>query len=135
MLDKRASIIDCALSESGLLSSATDNMKELILPKIQATATFVDIYTSMLSIGVRFSDISKIMTSDAFTELTRLVSSNIFDATTSSYSLKRAIDFFVDLKPLPRVKRDLIKRIFTNGDEKTRIVSSMSDTEVDGSSE
>ena len=111
-LNIRASVIDCALSQSGLLSSATDNMKELILPKINATAQFVDIYTSLLATGVSFSEIANIMTSPMFTEMSRLTQSNILDVTTSGYRLKTALEFFLNNRPLPRVKRPLIEDAF-----------------------
>lgn len=111
-LGDRASVVDTALSESGLLSSATDNMKELILPKINATAQFVDIYTTLLATGIPFADIATIMTSPMFTEMSKLTQFNLLDKTTSGYRLKRALQFYLNENTLPRVKRSLLKEIF-----------------------
>lgn len=111
-LNLRASIIDTALSESGILSSATDNMKELILPKLNATSEFVDIYTSLLSIGVPFDTVANIMTSPMFTEMSRLTQSNLLDGITSGYRLKTALEFFLNMRPLPRVKNAMLQDLF-----------------------
>ena len=111
-LGNRASVIDTALSESGLLSSATDNMKELILPKINATAQFVDIYTTLLATGVPIGEIANIMTSPMFTEMAKLTQSNILDSTTRGYRLKRALEFYLNKNTLPRVKRLMLQDVF-----------------------
>lgn len=46
--------LDAALSLSGLLSAATDNAKELILVKLNATSEFADIYSAGLTTGMSF---------------------------------------------------------------------------------
>ena len=76
-MKKRSNRIDCALELSGLLSSATDNAKLLILSKINATTKFIDIYTVALQMGCTFEEIASLMTHPIFNAMSRLVGSNI----------------------------------------------------------
>ena len=82
-------------SISGLLNAATDNAKELILAKINATSDFVTIYTYLLSIGTPFKTISDIMTSKLFTAVGKLTKMNIFDKNTYHFSVSNAINFYL----------------------------------------
>lgn len=111
-LGDRASIVDAALSDSGLLSASTDNMKELILPKLNATAEFVDIYTTLLATGVSFNDIANIMTSPMFTEMSKLTQSNILDNTTKGYRLKKALEFYLNKGTFSRIKKGMLENLF-----------------------
>lgn len=111
-IGRRTSIIDTALSESGLLSASTDNMKELHLPKLNATSQFVDIYTSLLATGISLSEIANIMTSPMFTEMVRLTQPNLLDPTTKGYRLKRALEFFLNKNTLSYVKKPLLQQLF-----------------------
>ena len=110
--DKQTSFIDTALSESGLLSSATDNMKHLYLPKLNATAQFVDMYTTMLTHGVKLQDIANILTSPLFTAVSKLCQYNIFRNETQGYSVDRALGFYLNEDTLPRVSKSLIAQAF-----------------------
>lgn len=99
---------DSALSLSGLLSSATDNAKELILSKINATSNFVDIYTYLMSIGTPFLNIAEFMQSPIFNKVVQYTNTNIFDPTTKNNKLDRALGFYLNLDSLPIVdKKDL----------------------------
>lgn len=110
--DKQTSLIDTALSESGLLSSATDNMKHLLLPKLNATAQFVDMYTTMLTHGVKFEDIANILTSPLFTAVSKLTQYNIFRSETQGYSIERALGFYLNDDTLPHVNKGLLSQVF-----------------------
>lgn len=61
-----------------LLNAATDNAKELILKKINADATWVDVYTSSLIMGDRLSDIYDIMSDPEIIKITNGYQTSIF---------------------------------------------------------
>lgn len=111
--DKQTSLIDTALSESGLLSSATDNMKHLYLPKLNATAQFVDMYTTMLTHGVKLQDIANILTSPLFTAVSKLCQYNIFRNETQGYNVDRALGFYLNEDTLPHVSKSLLAQAFS----------------------
>ena len=69
---------DISLSSGELLNAATDNAKELILKKINADESFMDIYISGLCIGLNLVDIARIMTSQDVNNLIRQGEANIF---------------------------------------------------------
>lgn len=113
-LQKSSSITDAALSESALLSSATDNMKELILPKLNATAQFVDIYTSLIATGIPLKDVANILTSPMFTAASKLSQANLFREETNGYSTEKALGFFLNEDTLPHVSKSLVKLALEN---------------------
>lgn len=88
--------VDVAMGLSGLLSAATDNAKELILAKLNATSEFVDLYSASLVEGESFNDIAKFMTSDAFNIVAKFTKSNIFVPDSRKYRLRDAIKFVLD---------------------------------------
>lgn len=102
---------DATLSLSALLSAATDNAKELILSKINATSKFVDIYTYCLTLGIPFNQIADIMKSPIFNEVVKLTESNIFNKDTFKYNLEKALDFYIDRKILPGVDKDVLNLV------------------------
>lgn len=79
------------------------NAKELILSKINATSKFVDIYTYGLTLGNDFNKIADIMKSPIFNEIVKLTETNLFNPSTSKYSLKSALEFYVNNKLLPGI--------------------------------
>ena len=104
-LDKRVNRIDAALTLSGIISAATDNAKELILAKINATPELVDIYTYLTAIGTPFQAIANFMTSKEIQFVNSIGQSNIFESATTSYNVKDAIKFVAGealLKGIPR---------------------------------
>jgi len=104
-LNKRVNRIDAALTLSGIISAATDNAKELILAKINATPELVDIYTYLTAIGTPFQTIANFMTSKEIQFVNSIGQSNIFESSTSAYNVKDAIKFVVGeglLKGFPR---------------------------------
>ena len=90
---------DAALAVSGLLSASTDNAKELILSKINATPELADIYIYLLSIGMSFTDIAKMMTSPAFNEVTELGKKDIYDSFSSAFDVKKALRWVTGTTP------------------------------------
>ncbi len=71
---------DKSLVISAILSAATDNAKELILGRINASPQFMDYYLYLTIIGYEFSDIAKFMTSPTISMIANLSNSNMFDA-------------------------------------------------------
>lgn len=113
LLIKRSNRTDAALTISGLLSAATDNAKELILAKINATPELVDIYTYLAMTGHTFAEIAKKMSSPAFNKLTELISLNIFDPSTYDYRVKDAIPFMMGTELLSSLNEKVVKTIAT----------------------
>jgi hypothetical protein len=90
-----SSRLPVAESLSAIVSLSADNMKDLALPKLNATEDLVDIYTTAFMIGIPFKDISNIMTSPVFTMLTEAGKNNIFDSYTDKLRVKDLITEFV----------------------------------------
>lgn len=99
-LNKRSNRMDAALTHSGFLSAATDNAKELILKKVNADAKFAGIYAYLISTGHTFTEIAELMKSPIFDEISRLSETNIFLDYTKSFSLKSALDWMANAKPI-----------------------------------
>ena len=102
-LNESANRNDAPMSISGLLSAATDNAKELILAKINATTKFADIYTYLLSTGESFNDIAKFMISPIFNIVSKYANDNIFDASPKNIRLLDALQFVLNEKTLPMI--------------------------------
>ena len=101
-------------SLSALLSAATDNAKELILDKLNATAKFADIYTTLLSQGVPFINIAKMMTNNAFRIVAKYSQDNIFDPSTSFFNVNQAIKFVLNDGQLSSITRGLFESFLTD---------------------
>lgn len=99
---------------SELISAATDNAKELILSKINAGTKTADVYTYLLSTGVRFEDAAKIMMSDAVKLANMYTQSNIYDNTIQFASFENAINFVLDRKPLDGIDQTAYEKFFEN---------------------
>ena len=83
-----------------MLSAATDNAKELILAKINATLEFSDIYTYLITTGVSIPEIVEFMTSPVFNIVSKFAKSDIFATTDGFHNLESTIKFVLDEKPL-----------------------------------
>ena len=92
-MQTQADMNDGSLNQSGILSEATDNAKSLTLSKINATQSFVDIYTYMAALGEDMEYVADIMISPAFTYITKLVDGDMFEG--DSLSVKNAIKFYL----------------------------------------
>ena len=112
-LRERVNRTDAALVISSIVSAATDNAKELILAKINATPELVDIYTTLTAIGVKFSDIAALMTSDELQFITKLGENNIFDESTERFKVKDAIQFYTGAGLLKIVDREALAGFVT----------------------
>ncbi len=100
--------IDAASLISGLLSAATDNAKELILSKINATVDFADAWSYLISIGTNPKTIKDIMMSEPMQLVQKYSKSNVFDNVNTSINKKSAIEFILGLRTLGGVSnRDL----------------------------
>lgn len=109
--------IDAAFSLSGLISAATDNAKELILAKINATSKFADIYTYLLSTGESFINIANFMTSPVFSIVAAFAEGNMLDSSTRFFDLEHSLNFVLDEETLPNVDNDIFMWILTNLNE------------------
>jgi hypothetical protein len=78
---------DAALILSALLSLATDNAKELQLSKLNAGTKTIGMYIYGTAIGMEFSDLVKIMTSDVARMITDLTKGNVFNRERGLFSL------------------------------------------------
>ena len=65
-----------------VISLAADNMKDLALPKLNASEDLIDIYTTSFMLGIPFDEIANIMTSPVFTMIIESGKNNIFDSYT-----------------------------------------------------
>lgn len=101
---------DAALTDSALISAATDNAKELILAKINATPELVDIYTYLTAIGTPFLKIADFMTCESFGFITKVGEVNVFDESTHSRKVKKALDWFLGKDLLPGADNILLEQ-------------------------
>ena len=102
-LQASADRIDASDSISGLLSAATDNAKELILSKINATSMFADIYGHLLMSGVEFGAIADFMMSPIMNVVARFAKPNMFDPISSSVTLKNVVQFVMNERQLGNI--------------------------------
>lgn len=120
VMKKRSNRVDCALELSGLLSSATDNAKLLILSKINATTKFIDIYTVALQMGCTFEEVASLMTHPIFNAMSRLVGSNILKPYRGNYRVDQVIDFYlgenIDLPKINDRRKKLMWELFGTKD-------------------
>ena len=86
---------DAALTISGILTLATDNAKELILSKLNATSALVDIYTYLTALGTDTKTIADIMISGSFTYIAKLQEGDLFNSFTNNISIENAIRFYL----------------------------------------
>lgn len=110
-LKASADRIDASDSISGLLSAATDNAKELILSKINATSMFADIYGHLLMSGVEFGAIADFMMSPIMNVVARFAKSNMFDPISSSVTLKNVVQFVMNERQLGSINPFELKNI------------------------
>ena len=82
-------IITVDLMISQVLSSATDNAKELILAKVNAGNKLASMYLFLITLGFDINDIVKFMTSPVVQFIDDITNENIFDV---NFDLKTAIN-------------------------------------------
>ena len=86
---------DAALTISGILTLATDNAKELILSKLNATSALVDIYTYLTALGTDTETIANIMIPGSFTYIAKLQEGDLFNGFTRNITIENAIKFYL----------------------------------------
>lgn len=84
---------DALMALSALLSAATDNAKELILPKINASQVTIDLFCSMLGSGYSMQEILQIFSSPWFTLISTLVKKNLYSQSNNQKTLDSVINF------------------------------------------
>lgn len=89
---------------SAVISAATDNAKELILSKLNATEEFADIYTYLLSTGEQFKDIAAFMTSPQMGVVRKYLAKSFLEPNVGFRDLTNAVKFVLNestLSPIP----------------------------------
>ena len=114
-------------SLSALLSAATDNAKELILEKLNATVELADLYITLLAQGVKFMDIASILTNKAFGIVTRFSKKDIFDSRTNKFSVENSIDFVLNDKTLPYLQKGTFEKFLTSTNKFTGFLGKLLD--------
>lgn len=109
-IQKVADRIDASQLISALLSAATDNAKELILPKLNATTNFADIYTYLFSLGCTAEEVGKIMTSKQFSFIASIVNGNIFGV--PPMKIQDAINLYLQQGTVPQIDLNLYNLAF-----------------------
>ncbi len=92
-LSNRNNNEDALMALSALLSAATDNAKELILPKINASQVTIDLFCSMLGSGYSMREILQIFSSPWFTLISTLVKKNLYSQSGNQKTLDNVINF------------------------------------------
>lgn len=87
---------DVYASLSTLLSAATDNAKELILEKINASPELAGIYAYMLVTGISFKDATEFMIHPIISKVVNKSRKNIFDSSTKFRNISNAIDYYLN---------------------------------------
>ena len=111
-LRDEVNLTDAALTDSAVISAATDNAKELILAKINATPELVDIYTYLTAVGTPFLDIADFMTCESFGFITKAGEVNIFDESSHRRKVKTALDWFLGKELLPGADTNVLSHLF-----------------------
>lgn len=70
--------VDTALALSAFTSAATDNAKELLMAKVNATVELASMHIYLMTLGFTPKEIVRIMTSDVIKDITDKLESNIF---------------------------------------------------------
>lgn len=110
-LEEQSSKIDCAEAISQLLSAATDNAKELILSKINATADFADTWSYLMMNGWTPDEIANYMMSAAFAVVSVYSKTNVFSDIITGSSPDRALNFVLGNSQMPGIDLGVLKLI------------------------
>lgn len=95
ILEKIGAQEDVFLSISVLLSLATDNAKELVLEKINATPDLMGMYIYLLFRGATFADSAKFMTSPIMSLIKEKAKSNIFVSGEADNNIEYSINYYL----------------------------------------
>ena len=103
--------IDAADSISQLLSAATDNAKELILAKINATADFADSWVYLMTSGWPVEKIGNLLMSPVFGIVSEYTKTNVFSDIIKGSSPEKAIKFVLGKAQMSGVNLKALKLI------------------------
>lgn len=80
---------------SAMISAATDNAKELVLAKMNATGPLLDVWCHLLATGHTFEEISEKMCSYTTNVMTRFLRKSMFNPQTKWITPEKVIDFLL----------------------------------------
>lgn len=113
-LRTNSSKIDCAEAISQLLSAATDNAKELILSKINATVDFADTWSCLMMNGWTVEEIGDYLTSSIFAVVSKFTKASIFTDVIKRVSPEKAVQFVLGQSQLPGIDVRTMKLLLTS---------------------
>ena len=113
-LSENSSKIDCAEAISQLLSAATDNAKELILSKINATADFADTWSCLMMNGWTVKEIGNYLTSSIFAVVSKFTKASMFTDIIKRVSPEKAVNFVLGHEQLPGIDVRTMKLLLTS---------------------
>lgn len=119
-LNIKSQIIDGAESLSQLISAATDNAKELILAKINATVDFADAWSHLISTGHTIKEIGDLMMNPLFGVVSKYTKTDLFSDIISSGSPKNALAFVLGVSQLPGIDLRSLKIIMGSYRDKNK---------------
>lgn len=105
---------DVFLAISVLLSLATDNAKELVLEKINATPDLMGMYIYLFFKGKSFAEAAKFMTSPLLSLIKEKAKSNIFISGEYSNSIDSAINYYLNGPDLSKYIQSKYINSFSN---------------------
>jgi hypothetical protein len=111
-VQKRVDKIDAIDLFSNIMSSATDNAKELLLAKLNAVGENIDLYTFLFATGYNFDEAANIMMSDTFNLVAKYGSQNIFVNGSNRINQDSVLKFLKGRAHLPIVNQNVIHSIF-----------------------
>jgi hypothetical protein len=119
---------DAAEIMSQLLSAATDNAKELILAKINASPDLAGIYAAMLMLKTPFEQIAEKMTSPFTEVIIKKGTKNVYDKSTNRNSISDLLTNLTEAsaEPTDDKKKASIDRAIGNLKDRYNIVPSKS---------
>lgn len=80
---------------SAMISAATDNAKELVLAKINATGPLLDVWCHLLATGHTFEEIAEKMCSKTTNIVSRLLKKSIFNTQSKWFTPEKIINFLL----------------------------------------
>lgn len=90
---------DCAQINSQLISAATDNAKELLLSKLNATTDTSKVYAMLVSMDVPFEQIVDLLTNDALVAIIKASESDLFSEGKENISLAKVLNAVLKDEP------------------------------------
>lgn len=93
---------DTALINSQLISAATDNAKELLLSKLNATPDLLKVYIYSITLGVEFNQIASLMISPTVQSLNELSQEDIFSHENEFGNINKVIKAIEKGIPIPK---------------------------------